>query len=95
MAVSDQPDISKLARKLAERFHLNVMERALLPEGKMPWSTFANAVDAIIAECGRYPSQWADDTPYSGIVLESVPGGYSLRPTVPGLVSNPCDHQPG
>lgn len=68
-----------LARKLAERLHLSVPERAELPDGRVRGSAFIAAVGEILAEAGRFPRGWGLDRPFDGLVIESTDHGLVLH----------------
>ena len=68
-----------LARKLAERFHLSVPERAELANGRVRGSAFIAAVGEILDEAGRFPRGWRLDGPFDGLVIESTDHGLVLH----------------
>jgi hypothetical protein len=68
-----------LARKLAERFHLNVPERSELLGGTMRGSAFVAAVGEILVETGMFPRGWRPDRPFDGVIIESSDHGLVLH----------------
>lgn len=73
-------DASILARKLAEKWHLNVAERRSLPIAGIPASAFVEAIRNILKESPWYPSNWPRDEPaYEGAVITPSEGGFTIH----------------
>lgn len=68
-----------LARKLAETFHLSVLERRELRGGKLSASAFVAAVGDILAETGWFPRDWRPDQPFDGVILEADDHGFVVH----------------
>lgn len=54
-------NVSSLARKLAEKWHLNVAERRSLPAAGLPASAFVEAIRGILSASPWYPADWPHD----------------------------------
>ena len=67
------------ARRLADRFHLSVQERASLPGGVLSGSALVAAISDLLAETGWYPQDWRPDRSYDGVVIEAVTDGFTLH----------------
>ena len=73
-------DDARLARKLAEKWHLNVRERRSLPSSGIGASALVAAVHEILTESCRYPRDWSPDDPaYDGIVITPAHNGFQLH----------------
>lgn len=73
-------DISNLARKLAENWHLNVAERSSLPTAGIPASAFVDAVRHILSVSPWYPPDWPRDEPaYDGAVVTPNEHGFAIH----------------
>ena len=73
-------DLSKLACKLAEGWHLSVAERRSLPIAGLPASAFVAAIRGILREFPWYPSDWARDEPvYDGAVITPNENGFTIH----------------
>lgn len=73
-------DISNLARKLAEKWHLNVAERSSLPAAGMPASAFVDAVRCILSASPWYPPDWPrDESAYDGAVITPNKHGFEIH----------------
>ncbi len=46
----EETTLEDLARKLIETYHLNVPERAALPDGKMPFTALVSAAGSVVIE---------------------------------------------
>ncbi len=68
-----------LARKLAEKWHLNVPERRSLPNSGIAASALVSAISEILADSLRYPRDWSpDQAGYDGIVITPTQHGFKL-----------------
>lgn len=73
-------DESSLARKLAEKWHLNVAERRSLPFSGLPASSFVEAIREILKTSPWYPSDWPRDEPlYDGAVITPTERGFTIH----------------
>ena len=73
-------DVSSLARKLAEKWHLNVAERRSLPIAGLPASAFVEAIRDILKASPWYPSDWPRDEPaYDGAVITPNELGFTIH----------------
>lgn len=76
----NEDDETALARKLAEKWHLNVPERRSLPSSGIAASALVAAVGEILAETSSYPRNWSPDEPvYDGIVIAPTQDGFKLH----------------
>lgn len=64
-----------LIRQLAVAWHLNVVERKQLPDGKAKVSLLAAAIEAIVKDHGCYPSDWKLEDDFSGAWIQHQPDG--------------------
>ncbi len=71
----DEETLQELARKLIETFHLNVPERAALPDGRMPFTALVSAAGVVLSESGWLPSGWGLDRPFAGVLIEKRADG--------------------
>lgn len=75
-----EDDMSSLARKLATKWHLNVVERRSLPVAGLPASAFVDAIREILRTYPRYPSDWPRDEPaYDGAVITPSERGFAIH----------------
>jgi hypothetical protein len=73
-------DVSNLARKLAEKWHLTVTERRSLPIAGLPASAFVEAIRDILKASPWYPSDWPRDEPaYDGAVITPNEHGFMIH----------------
>jgi len=73
-------DESTLARKLAEKWHLNVPERRSLPVGGLSASAFVGAIGDILKASPWYPAEWPRDEPaYDGAVITPNEHGFTIH----------------
>lgn len=73
-------DVSNLACKLAEKWHLNVAERSSLPATGLPASAFVEAIRSILSTSPWYPPKWSRDEPaYDGAVITPNERGFSIH----------------
>lgn len=73
-------DVSGLARKLAEKWQLNVAERRSLPIAGLPASAFVEAIRDILKASPWYPSDLPRDEPaYDGAVITPNERGFMIH----------------
>ncbi len=77
--MTKETTLQDLARKLIETYHLNVPERAALPDGKMPFTALVSAAGDILSEFTWLPRSGRPDGPFLDVVVEMRPDGYWLH----------------
>ena len=75
----EETTLQELARKLIEMYHLNVPERAALPDGKMPFTVLVSAAGDILSEYKWLPRSGRPDGPFHDLVIEMQQNGYWLH----------------
>jgi hypothetical protein len=76
----DDYDEAALARKLAERWQLNVPERRSLPDSGLSASALVSAIHEILAEASCYPRDWRpDEASYDGALIKSTQHGFEIH----------------
>lgn len=60
----------EITEKLLKEFHINVLERKLLPAGKVKMSMIKKVINKILKNTGWFPENWRPDLPFAGSLLE-------------------------
>ena len=79
MTLAEENALPELARKLIETCHLNVPQRAALPNGQMPFSALVSAAGDILLEFKWLPRNSRADGPFHDVVIEMRSDGYWLH----------------
>ncbi len=68
----------ELLEKLANKWHLSVVERRALPGQMAKVSILLELIAAIASQTGWYPHDWRPEQDFSGCLLELLPNGHCL-----------------
>jgi hypothetical protein len=79
MASDDQPAESDLVDTLVTRWHLNVPERAMLPNRRARGSLVKAAISAHLRADGWFPRDWRPDHDLAGGVMERTETGCRIH----------------